>query len=283
MLPEGGLWLIFCFAALLPGVAAGEKIGGFSKSPALLSDRALPPPRANPDSNVVPQPASAPDGGKQMKEEGVASRPEPKFRMGYGNRNPKPATENKAAETAPPASETPPPVRDAAQAEKVSPPPPPPAAPDVVLPPAEAPPPTPEGVERYRVRLEERLIERYNNLPGYAGVVARVAVVLSRPLDVSLDGRLMRAEFDQLVYDHWGKRLPALEKEYYVVTFGAGGAEQVRSDPSVRIGLDMEKTYSERAPLTADPFRNVREDDTFKPAPSLKMPDWWRPEFPELD
>ncbi len=125
-------------------------------------------------------------------------------------------------------------------------------------------------------------MERDNNNPEYAGKVARVTVVLSKPPETSFDGTLIRAEFDQLVYDHWGKRLPALEKEYYVVTFGSGGAERVRADPSVRIGLDMEKTYSERAPLAADPFRNVREDEAFKPTPPVRMPDWWRPEFPEL-
>ncbi len=100
--------------------------------------------------------------------------------------------------------------------------------------------PSPEAVEKYRVRLEDRLLERYGNLPEYAGKVARVRVVLSRPLDVSLDGSLIRAEFDQLVYDNWGNRMPDLEKEYYIVTFGSGGVRQVRSDPSIRIGRDLE-------------------------------------------
>ncbi len=103
--------------------------------------------------------------------------------------------------------------------------------------------PTPEAVEQYRIKLENRLLERYNNLPESAGKVGKVVVVLSRPLEVSIDGKLIKAEFDQLVYDIWGKRMPALEKEYYVVTFGSYGVEQVRSDPSIRIGLDMEKTF----------------------------------------
>lgn len=146
-----------------------------------------------------------------------------------------------------------------------------------------SPPPTREEVEIYRKRLELRLLERYNNLPDHAGNVAKVSVVLSKPLDEALDGSLIRAEFDQLVYDPWGKRIPELEKEYYVVVFGSGGAQQVRSDPSIRIGLDLEKTYSERAPLAADPFRNVSESAAFRPAPQVKMPEWWRPDFPELD
>lgn len=143
--------------------------------------------------------------------------------------------------------------------------------------------PTRAEVEDYRRRLEQRLLERYNNLPRFAGKVGKVSVVLSRQLDESLDGNLIRAEFDQLVYDPWGKRIPELEQEYYVVTFGAGGARQVRSDPSIRVGLDMEKTYSERAPLNADPFRNVPEQKVFHSAPTAKMPDWWRPDFPELN
>lgn len=145
------------------------------------------------------------------------------------------------------------------------------------------PPPTREEVEIYRKRLELRLLERYNNLPDHAGNVAKVSVILSKPLEEALDGSRIRAEFDQLVYDPWGKRIPELEKEYYVVVFGSGGAQQVRSDPSIRIGLDLEKTYSERAPLAADPFRNVSESAAFRPAPQVKMPEWWRPDFPELD
>jgi len=143
--------------------------------------------------------------------------------------------------------------------------------------------PTPEGVEKYRAKLEDRLLERYNNLPEFSGRIARVQVILSRPPEVSMDGTLIRAEFDQLVYDNWGKRVPELEKEYYAVTFGMGGVQQVRSDPSIRIGLDMEKAWSEKAPLVSDPFRNVETREAFRPAPNAKMPSWWRPEFPELD
>ncbi|MCD8138345.1 MAG: hypothetical protein LUE17_00955 [Planctomycetaceae bacterium] len=146
-----------------------------------------------------------------------------------------------------------------------------------------APRPTRREVEDYRRRLQDRLLERYNNLPRFAGKVGKVSVVLSKPLDESLDGSLIRAEFDQLVYDPWGKRIPELEQEYFVVTFGAGGPRQVRSDPSIRVGLDLEKTYSEQAPLPADPFRNVPERRVFHLTPTAAMPDWWRPDFPELN
>lgn len=151
-----------------------------------------------------------------------------------------------------------------------------------VEPPPPPEPPTPEGVEAYRLRLEERLLERYNNLPQYAGKVFQVSAVLTRPLEVSLDGKFIKAEFDQLVYDIWGRRIPALEKEYFVVTFGAGGALQVRSDPSIRVGLDFERSFSEQAPLAADPFSRVKDIEAFKPAARGEMPAWWRPEFPEL-
>ncbi|MCC8167002.1 MAG: hypothetical protein LIQ31_12830, partial [Planctomycetes bacterium] len=146
-------------------------------------------------------------------------------------------------------------------------------------------PPTPAEVERYRQRLENRLLERYNNLPEYVGRVSKVTVVLSRPLETSMDGTMIRAEFDQLVYDPWGKRIAELEREYFAVTFASGGVQQMRSDPSIRIGLDMEKTYSERAPLTADPFGSgplgtdsAPASDAFGAVPTTAMPSWWRPQ-----
>ncbi|MCC8179817.1 MAG: hypothetical protein LIP23_02765, partial [Planctomycetes bacterium] len=137
----------------------------------------------------------------------------------------------------------------------------------------------------YRLKLESRLLERYNNLPDTAGKVGKVTILLSKDLEYSLDGKYIKAEFDQLVYDNWGKRMPVLEKEYYVITFGAGGVEQVRADPSIRVGLDMERTYSERAPLAADPFSKVEPAAAFRSTPAVPtapMPKWWRPEFPEL-
>ncbi len=155
-------------------------------------------------------------------------------------------------------------------------------------------------VEEYRRRLETRLLERYNNMPDHTGNVGRVTVALSKPLQTSLDGTMIRAEFDQLVFDPWGKRIPELEEEYYVVTFGSGGARQVRADPSIRVGLNLEKAWSEQAPLAADPFARIPEDRAFHPAekpekaepqaepraetavPQVRMPEWWRPDFPEL-
>ncbi|MCC8191211.1 MAG: hypothetical protein LIP77_11360 [Planctomycetes bacterium] len=139
-------------------------------------------------------------------------------------------------------------------------------------------PPDPDAIEIYRAQLAERLLERHNNAPAYGGQVARVVVVLARPPEYSLDRTMIRAEFDQLVYDHWGKRIPALESEYFVVTFGLGGVYQVQSDPSIRVGLDIEKSYAEHAPPAGDPFRHAGVSDEFRTPPAT-MPEWWRPDL----
>lgn len=261
-------------------------------APALLSEIPLPPPRENRYSNIDPQPdyasqkatPSAAPAASVASASSVASANQPvsdapgdapagnsrnggvwpfRRRAAALPENMTPATET--AETAG--------TTGAAETEEAF------GRHPSEMPPAV--PPTPQAVEAYRIKLENRMLERYNNMPDFAGKVALVQVVLSRPIEISLDGSLIRAEFDQLVYDNWGKRLPALEKEYYAVTFGSGGAARVRSEPSVRIGLDLEKTYSEKTPLAADPFRAVPEADAFRPAKQAKMPDWWRPEFPE--
>lgn len=278
------LILLICLATPCFLGNAGEPIGGFGREPALLSSRQLPPVRANPTSNINPQPDLQKEDSSptDVTNEDRAPAPKKSWRERRGEAARSVAKNESLGK---PEIDTDVSPRDEASdvaagenhASEI-----PDVAPEVAAVPS-APPPTPEVVESYRVRLESRLVERYNNLPEYAGQVGRVTVILSRPLEYSLDARLIRAEFDQVVHDIWGKRLPALEKEYYVVTFGSGGAELVRSDPSVRIGLDMEKVYSERAPLAADPFRNVEGNEAFRPAPNVKMPQWWRPDFPELD
>ena len=212
-----------------------------------------------------PEERAVADGSVSSENDGSSGDPEPAVAIGTTGR---PATRTQVEPSAPPM-----PTRMGLDDG-------PGLEPWRVPPPA---PPTRAEVEDYRVRLESRLLERYNNLPDHAGNVAKVTVVLSKPLIESMDGSRIRAEFDQLVYDPWGKRIPQLEEEYYVVVFGAGGARQVRSDPSIRVGLDLEKTYSEKAPLAADPFRNIQESDAFRPAPTIKMPEWWRPDYPELE
>lgn len=270
----------------------GERRSG---PPPLLSAHTLPPPRENPDSNIDPQPDRTQQDDDRLPEKNKREK-----RRLFGRRAPTVSDLPESDTAKPPAAidvkyqevlaregfeynnasgDTVPDYygNDETTAEED-------CIPDFATSANEQnDPPTPEAVENYRLKLECRLLERYNNLPEYAGSVAKVSVVLSRPVDVSMDGKLIRAEFDQLVYDNWGKRLPALEKEYYMVTFGTGGAQLVRSDPSIRVGLDMEKVYSERVPLVANPFGKIEDSHSFKPAPVAKMPGWWRPEFPELD
>lgn len=276
--------LFLCAAAFAGQAMAGER--SRRADPPLLTSRSLPPPRENPNSNKLPQPEEL-EAKSQLSEDDAPEAPPPRrwsrFKRARSDSETKESPEEESPKTArsekngekDPAKSEP---DNATSGEE-----------DRVYSTSEAmalladsgPPPTPEAVEDYRTRLEGRLLERYNNTPEHGGKVAMVRVILSKPLETSIDGSMIRAEFDQLVYDHWGKRLPDLEKEYFVVTFGSGGVQQVRSDPSIRVGLDMEKTYSEKAPLAADPFKNIDDAEAFSPTPKAKMPDWWRPEFPE--
>ncbi len=107
------------------------------------------------------------------------------------------------------------------------------------------------NIKLYEQRLEERLKQRYNNLPDYAGQISRVDLVLTHRPEHSVDGRDIRVEFSQLVYDKWGRRVPLLEKEYYIVTFGYGTPKLVRTDPSITIGMNTQSDFSENFP--ADP------------------------------
>lgn len=78
--------------------------------------------------------------------------------------------------------------------------------------------PTEDNVEAARGILEGRLFDRYNGHPRYAGTVDKVAL-LGGTLRYSFDGKSVSAEFEQLVYDSLGNRIPLLEREYFVVTF----------------------------------------------------------------
>ena len=283
------LCIILCLAVFSSFPEAGER-GRRSANPPLLTDRDLPPPRPNPDSNRIPdrQPGTeqTDKDGDVIADSGKtapAPRRSVRWRRDRKEEPPQNTREQSGEQDAPDSSD---PSRTEAETAET----PEPGAPAVydtlgamrAMEPS-GPPPTPEAVEEYRKRLEDRLLERYNNMPEHGGKVAQVRVVLSRPLESSIDGSMIRAEFDQLVFDHWGKRLPQLEKEYYQVTFGVGGVQQVRSDPSIRVGLDMERTYSEQAPLAADPFKNIDDSEAFQSTPKTRMPNWWRPEFPELE
>ncbi|MCX7934915.1 MAG: hypothetical protein N3A66_06610 [Planctomycetota bacterium] len=107
-------------------------------------------------------------------------------------------------------------------------------------------------VETYRRLLAQRLLEKYNNLPDYAGQISQVELFVAQPPLRSVDGKEMRVEYDQIVRDKWGRRVPALEKEYFIVTFGPGAVRQVPVEPSLQIGLKQEEgLYSEQIPVTS--------------------------------
>lgn len=107
--------------------------------------------------------------------------------------------------------------------------------------------PAPEltNVNRYAQALQEKLLRRYNNTPAYAAKVAKVQLMPMHDPEVSLDGRKLRMEWSQVVFDIWGKRIPELEKEYYVVTFGDGKPLMQRTRPTITVGLNNESGYSE--------------------------------------
>lgn len=102
-----------------------------------------------------------------------------------------------------------------------------------------------ENVNRYAQALQEKLLRRYNNTPPYAGNVAKVQLLPTQDPEVSMDGRKLRMEWSQVVFDSWGKRIPDLEKEYYIVTFGDGKPLMQRTRPTITVGLNNESGYSE--------------------------------------
>lgn len=115
--------------------------------------------------------------------------------------------------------------------------------------PRDVPAPELENVNRYARALEAKLRQRYNNTPAFAGRVGRVQLLPVGEPQVSLDGRKLRMEWSQIVFDEWGQRLPELEKEYYVVTFGDGKPQMQRTRPSITVGLNNEGGYGEFAPV----------------------------------
>jgi len=127
------------------------------------------------------------------------------------------------------------------------------------------------NVQAYEQQLEKRLLDRYNNLPDYAGKISRVDLVLTRPPDRSVDGQELRAEFSQLVYDKWGNRVSRLEKEYYIITFGHGRPRLVRTDPSIKFGLDTESGYSERFPADPERCAPAPQPEAAPAAPAVPM------------
>lgn len=111
--------------------------------------------------------------------------------------------------------------------------------------PIDVPAPELENINRYAAALEESLLRRYNNTPGFAGKVAKVRLLADHEPEFSMDRKKVRMSWSQVVFDHWGKRISELEEEYYVVVFGDGKPLMQRTRPSISIGLNNESGYSE--------------------------------------
>ena len=127
----------------------------------------------------------------------------------------------------------------------------------------------PKGnVNAYRRQLERRLAEKYNNMPEFAGKISKVELVIGQPPMRAVDRNEMQVEYDQLVYDKWGRRVPKLEKEYFRVTFGDGQARVVPSDPTLQIGLKTEGEFSERQAVDTGLIGSLREKEKAVPNPS---------------
>lgn len=131
----------------------------------------------------------------------------------------------------------------------------------------------PTNIDLYARELEARLHRRYNNTPRYAGRVALVNLVMTHPPRQSVDGKETQVEWSQIVHDKWGKRIPELEEEYYVVTFGDGLPRRQVTRPSLTVGMHTEGGFSEfestnQGRLKALPHRaDPRMFDADPPAP----------------
>ncbi len=121
------------------------------------------------------------------------------------------------------------------------------------------------NVEIYARELEAKLHGRYNNHPDYVGKVGLVQLTLASEPKVALDGQEIQVELSQIVYDKWGERIPELEKEYYVVTFGHGAPTRMRTRPSVEVGLHNEGGYSAYEETNMGYLRGIKH----KPNPGM--------------
>ncbi|MFH0911909.1 MAG: hypothetical protein V1918_10445 [Planctomycetota bacterium] len=104
------------------------------------------------------------------------------------------------------------------------------------------------NIEVYKKRLEAKLLREYRNHPEFGEEVNRVELDVVKDILTDESGRMRRAEFAQLVYDRWGRRIPELEDEYFVATFGPGHPQALRQGPKITVGLAVEGTYSEFNP-----------------------------------
>ncbi|MBN2711649.1 MAG: hypothetical protein JXR97_04345 [Planctomycetes bacterium] len=149
------------------------------------------------------------------------------------------------------------------------------------------------NVKTYKEQLERNLKQRYNNTQEWAGKISRVELIMPRPPEESLNGEEVKVEFDQLVYDNYDNRVPELEKEYFIITFGSGQPRLVKTDPSLDVGLSNRGEYSESYPLRTGkvgglsrtrPFVNEKNTGPFEELkaqpPVLRVPEMSAPVVP---
>ncbi len=77
--------------------------------------------------------------------------------------------------------------------------------------------PTFENLEMEKETIQADLLDKYNNWLASAGQIGRVEMVLSKPVRYARDGSWVKGEFNQIVHDIYGRRLPDYETEYYVI------------------------------------------------------------------
>ncbi|MHC4886810.1 MAG: hypothetical protein ACYTGH_17170, partial [Planctomycetota bacterium] len=115
------------------------------------------------------------------------------------------------------------------------------------------------GMEEYQARLEAKLLRQHRNHPVHGKKVYRVELEVTKDIQIDVEGRQHKVEWAQLIYDHWGNRIPELEKEFFVVTFGsprdgAGPNGRIHNvKPSISVGMNAAGLSGEHRPVTALP------------------------------
>ncbi len=109
------------------------------------------------------------------------------------------------------------------------------------------------NIKIYKERLEHRLLYQYKNHPLYGKKVAKVVLDVVKDIKSDTNNQYRKVEFSQLVYDIWGDRIPTLEKEFFVVTFGPPSQQKISmpGKEKISVGLQTRGSYSEYTPVKA--------------------------------
>jgi hypothetical protein len=126
------------------------------------------------------------------------------------------------------------------------------------------------GMEIYKERLEAKLLRQYKNHPEFGRNVNKVKLEVVRDIKSDESGKLRKVEFSQLVYDIWGERIPELEKEYFVITFGPqemAYRNYTPVRPKINVGLNTRGSYSELERVRGGAISRVSGPKDFKYCP----------------